>query len=66
MNYAYIRDNAPMQDAVPFGTMAKRLIVDLINATDDPLEREDRIQIAVDEGLLSYAESYALRCGEEL
>lgn len=53
-------------DAVPFGTLAKRLIVNLINAADDPMEREERIQIAVEEGLLSYAESYRLRTDGEL
>lgn len=52
--------------AVPFGTLAKRLIVSLINDTSDPMEREERIQIAVEEGLLTYEESYRLRTDGEL
>lgn len=47
--------------AQPFFTVAKRMIVNLINDTEDPMEREDRIQAALDGGLLTYAESYQLR-----
>ncbi len=45
----------------PFGIVLKRVIVSLINDTLDPLEREDRIQTALDEGAITYPEAYALR-----
>lgn len=52
--------------AQPFSVLIKRAIVDLIDRASDPLEREHRIQVALDEGVISYAESYALRCGDDL
>ena len=58
--------NLPDQHAQPFSVRIKRAVVQLINATDDPLEREDRIQVALDAGTITYADSYALRCGDDL
>lgn len=52
--------------AQPFGSILKRVIVSLINSASDPLEREDRIQIALDEGAITYPEAYALRTDGDL
>lgn len=52
--------------AQPFFTAAKRAIVNLINETDDPLTRDDRIQVALDGGLLTAAEAYQLRTNGDL
>jgi len=50
----------------PFAVLIKRAVVTLIDAADDPLDREHRIQVALEEGAISYAEAYALRCGDDL
>lgn len=47
--------------AQSIGEIAKRLIVNMINDELDPLTREDCIQTAVEEGVLSYADAYQLR-----
>ncbi len=52
--------------AQPFAVLIKRAIVDLIDMAPDPLDREHRIQVALDEGALTYADAYALRCGDDL
>ena len=52
--------------AQPFSVVAKRVIINLINQADCQLEREDRIQAALDGGLLTYAESYQLRTDGDL
>lgn len=57
---------APSDDWQPFGAVLKRAIVSLIDQADTPSDREDRIQTALDEGAITYAEAYALRCGESL
>jgi len=51
---------------IPFATVLKRLTVRLINAVADPMEREDRIQVALQEGALTYSEAYQLRTDGEL
>lgn len=52
--------------AQPFSQLIKRAVVDLIEMADSPLEREDRIQSALDEGAITYPDAYALRCGGDL
>lgn len=53
-------------DPQPFGVIIKRTIIALIEQADTPMEREDRIQAALDAGAITYAESYQLRCGDDL
>ena len=50
----------------PFGALLKRAIVNLIDQADDPMEREDRIQTALDAGYITYSDSYRMRCGDDL
>lgn len=52
--------------AQPFSVFVRSIIIRCINAADDPLEREDRIQTALDAGVITYRDSYALRCGDTL
>jgi|HubBroStandDraft_1064217.scaffolds.fasta_scaffold265757_4 hypothetical protein len=59
-------DTMSISSTQPFGVVLKRVIVQLINAADDPMEREDRIQIALEEGAITYAESYQLRTDGDL
>lgn len=59
-------NNARVGSAQPFSAIIKRTIVKLIDDANDPLERENRIQVALDEGALTYPEAYALRCGDDL
>lgn len=59
-------NNARVGPAQPFSVIIKRTIVKLIDDANDPLEREDRIQVALDEGALTYTEAYVLRCGDDL
>lgn len=40
--------------------------VELINSADNELDREERIQTAYDEGIISYATAYSLRTGDGL
>lgn len=53
-------------EAQPFSVVLKRVITSLINDADTPLDREDRIQAALEEGAISYAEAYALRTDGDL
>ena len=52
--------------AQPFSALLKRATIQLIDAANDPLEREHRILIALEEGALTYPEAYSLRCGDDL
>lgn len=56
----------PADDWQPFSSVIKRTIVRLINQADTPMDREDRIQSALDAGAITYPEAYALRCGDDL
>lgn len=53
-------------EAQPFSVVLKRVIASLINEADTPMDREDRIQAALEEGAISYPEAYALRTGDDL
>lgn len=56
----------PSDEWQPFNIVLKRAIIDLIEQADTPMEREDRIQVALDAGAITYADSYLLRCGDDL
>lgn len=49
-----------------FRALLKNYTIWLINLAEDASERESRIQIAHEEGALSYDEAYALRTDGEL
>lgn len=59
-------DTLSVSSAQPLRVVLKRTIVQFINDADDPLEREDRIQIALEEGAITYPESYSLRTDGDL
>lgn len=59
-------NNAAQTCAQPFSSLIKTMIIRCINGADDPMEREDRIQTSLDLGIITYAESYALRCGDDM
>ncbi len=43
------------------GSLSHQIILRIIDRTPDPLQREERINIALDEGAISYAEAWELR-----
>lgn len=54
----------PDRPAQALGDLTHGIILRLIDSAPSPLVREDRIQIALDEGALTYAEAYQLRDGQ--
>lgn len=52
--------------AQPFQSLVKSIVMRCINGTNDALDREDRIQTALVANIITYADAYALRCGDEL
>ncbi len=52
--------------AQPFSELLKATIVRCINGADTPVEREERIQEALDMRVISPAVAYALRCGDDV
>ena len=53
----------PDRPAQAIGDLAHEIVISLIESAPDPVMREDRIQVALDEGALTYAEAYQLRDG---
>lgn len=45
----------------PVGSIVKQILLQIIARTQDPLEQEDRINIALQEGAISYREAWELR-----
>lgn len=56
----YIGPDCPAQ---ALGDLAHGIILRLIDSAPSPLMREDRINLALQEGALTYAEAYQLRDG---
>ncbi len=54
-------DTMQRDAAQPFSSVIRAIIVRCINGADDPIDREERIQSALDMGVISRSDAYSLR-----